>query len=817
MAVTPTPQMPASAVARVDATDRTAAQVWQAIAESEGFRNALVDAVRDVLAGVPRLMRPHTLKDAGVTASSGVYATILTSLDRPAETWRHALALETTTRFGSSGLTGTGDCLPLEGLSEGPLAALDAADASPTLAVRLSASFREQGYERRHDVVALLARLGEVCDVRVVTTCLTARWMAREHRGALPSSFREAAVTTLRGEPPITERVDAARDVLDPEDTAVAILRTLADEPGETLSYSELVESVTVKKARVSQILGDLEALDLAERFGPRTDKHVELLPAGTAFVDALGTERGRQVELDAEFSDPGQNSKQCRVTPQAHGEGEGEATDATAGTALYRTRYASRTEHHAAAATAADGSITAAEDLFDTEEIRTRWVSYNPSRSEGYIAVRASGPLQYIVSTALSLASPEFFDRALPVSRLNNIDDSAATLRDARCIGGVSDEAANDGQVLRDTLVKWGKVLAQMTTKLKHGKYDDRNRFRGEIMRSAHGLAGSIVHLLDTAGIDLVRELRVPQWLPHEKLAALAKTVSLATAIQSKYGVFTVYRQVFEQREEKRRAALSPDVDAANPFGEFIGGMVLRGPDANRLARHVEGHLATPGAIHEDAPEIAVRVPVGTTDRSVFAETVTQMCQEKNLAPTREAVTVLRALMESPYAVAEALYALGAEDTGRGLCLDEVRMALATLDADRILPDAPPTARKAVQVLLRSATPLSQAELAEAADVSARSLRRHVECLAALTVVQETDEGLRFALPTRDERGADIRPAVLDDQNAARQDLLFDVALAVVDDTDRFGDPTDHSVKRSERHSMRASFEGRFLGSNPG
>ncbi|MFC7175508.1 helix-turn-helix domain-containing protein [Haloplanus litoreus] len=159
------------------------------------------------------------------------------------------------------------------------------------------------------------------------------------------------------------------------------------------------------------------------------------------------------------------------------------------------------------------------------------------------------------------------------------------------------------------------------------------------------------------------------------------------------------------------------------------------------------------------------------------------RMGREKRLDPTRDAVTILRALTGNPYAVADALHALGAEPMARDITLDEVRAALGHLEADRLFPDAPPTVGKAMQALLRSTTPLSQAELAEAAGVSTRSLRRYVDALDALTLVEATDDGLRFALPTREQRGADIRPAVLDDSAAARQDLLFDVVLALTDD----------------------------------
>jgi DNA-binding MarR family transcriptional regulator len=784
----PTQQAPVGAPV-VDATDLTPAQTYRAVAESDPFQATLVEAVREHLAGVPHHARRRELEDAGITAAEGGYATVLTALGRPPEDDRHEEALETTARFGAAESSILGH-LPLGSITDGPLAALSAAGVEPTVGVRLTHEFAERPHGEREAVLSLLATLGTACDVRVVATRLTARKLDRDHRDTLPAAFSDA-VAAYRGEAPtVAEAVDTARDALDPDGREVAILRRLAEEPGETLPYAELVAAATVSKARVSQILGRLDDLDLVDRYGPRSDTRVELRPAGSAFVDALNAEHGRQAELDAAFSRAGQVSSKCRVTPREHGDPSPAEADATAaGGDPYRTRYLNRPAHHATAATAAEGAITTVEAPFDDTETRTRWVSYNDDRDEVVVAVRGRTALQYTVSTALAFSSPRLFDRVLTVDRLNDLDTPPEVLRDGRCIGALSAEAADDGQELRDALVEWGENLAEMTTRLRHGDHEqDRDAFRGDIMRSAHGLAGTVIHLLDVAGVDVVRELRVPQWLPHDHLAEIARTVTVGAAIQSEYSDRTLYRQVFEDREDKRRSAFSVDVDAADPLGRFIGGLVLRGPDAHRLARHVEGQLREgPAPIHEDAPEIAVKISVRTPDRATYAEAVARMGGEKNLDPTRDAVTILRALTGSPYAVADALHALGAEGIPREITLDEVRAALGSLDADSILPAAPPTAGKAVQALLRSTTPLSQAELAEAAGVSTRSLRRHIDALAALTLVEATDDGLRFALPTREERGADIHPAVLDDAAAARQDLLFDAVLALTDDP-----PTD-------------------------
>ncbi|MFC7175376.1 hypothetical protein ACFQL0_22590 [Haloplanus litoreus] len=71
MTLTPAQQAPAAAVARVDVTDRTPAQAYREIATAEGFERALVDAVRELLAGEPHYARRRVLEDVGVTAADG--------------------------------------------------------------------------------------------------------------------------------------------------------------------------------------------------------------------------------------------------------------------------------------------------------------------------------------------------------------------------------------------------------------------------------------------------------------------------------------------------------------------------------------------------------------------------------------------------------------------------------------------------------------------------------------------------------------------------------------------------------------------------
>lgn len=792
-------QPPLTADTAVDVDEHPPSEIWNEIATSDAVQDALVDAVRTLLADSERIPALD-LYDAGVSALDGGYARLVTGLDRAPETDAHQRALDLTAQLGGDGMTPLGHS-SFEDVRDGPIALLETGDRTPTIVAKLSRDFGDRKRRQREATLSLLASLATACDVRLVCGGLTARWLSETHRSDLPTSFSNDVDAGPELEAPVEEIVATARSELNVDSRPVSLLRDLAEEPAETLPYDELRATHDVSAGRFSQLLGDLEALDLLERYGPRTSKRVELTPAGSSFLDALEADLGRQATLDCQFSDPGQSPTQCRDQRACEGEKDGDARSGrpTAdGSAPYRNRYLGRHSHAAAAATAAEGGITTVNtpvpDVDDAEERHTRFVSYDASREEAVVAVRATGPLQYVTSIATALASPRFFDRVLPVDRLEAIDVSPEILRSARCIGGLSEEAEDDSEALRDRLVEWGEDLAAMTTNLKHGNYEDRSRYRGEILRSAHGLAGSIVHLLDAAGVDLVRELRLPDYPQDQRLAELARTLSISTAIQSSYGAFAVYRQVFEDRAAKRQMALDPEVDAADPLGEYIGGLVIRGRKADRLGQHLEGLLASPKPVHEDAPEIAVRVPISTPNRTAYAETIARMGRQKRLTSTREAVTLFRALSRDPYAVGEAMNWLGSEASPRDIRLDEIRVALAQLDHEKLLPGVPPTASKAVAVLLRTARPLTQSELADEADVSTRSLRRHTTVFEALDLVREVDDGYRFALPfaTREARGEQILPEAVANEHARPDDLLFEAALDLVGDAGRLGDPDD-------------------------
>jgi predicted transcriptional regulator len=100
----------------------------------------------------------------------------------------------------------------------------------------------------------------------------------------------------------------------------------------------------------------------------------------------------------------------------------------------------------------------------------------------------------------------------------------------------------------------------------------------------------------------------------------------------------------------------------------------------------------------------------------------------------------------------------LGSEDTPREIRADELRYALATLEADQITPELPPTVGKVLHILLRANNRLSHRELADRADVSARTVRNYRDRLEALDLIRVDESGYRLTLSSRRPLNAAIR-----------------------------------------------------------
>lgn len=758
--LTPAQQAPASTIGRLDLAETTVTEAWQQLLAAPGVREALVEAVRDLgrdrsitelyAALEERDLPPHVADDAVAVCQHGRRTGWLVG---------HAAAL------GTAGWTTVDDLLATATL-------FDALEDTPVLTVTVSDGFREQRRDQREDVCALLARLAQAFDVRVVATGRLHRWLADSHRQNLPGVSEWC--NARQDSTPTAALVETALGTLDADGTAVGILRRLAAEPAHTLPYSALyADTALPSDSAIRQHLGRLADLELVERLGPDRQKLVELRSAGSAFLEALADEQ----RADSERVSSPPNSSSQAVLSREHGREE------EAGP--YSTAYLSRSEHTAAVA-APSGAVTLAASAFpaaDAGADHTRYVSYDANRDEAVVAVRASGALQHTVSTAVALSAPWFLEQIITDARLDAVDEPPAILRDARCVGALSDETLASASLLVEAFAEWGQEIEAMTTDLRRGEYDDRDRFRSEIMRSAHGLAGSIVHLLDTLGVDVTREIRVPSGLGTDRLTELAESVAMTTAIQSRYGAFATYRQLYESRDAKRTTALSPTVDAADPHGSLIGSIVLRGTDLHRLEADLEAALTSPAELHEDAPEFAVPVPIRWANRTDLATATTRTLNRKRLTPTREIVSLLDALIGSPYTAAAALSQLGTEGVRRELRPSELRYALSTVDADALLRDLPPSVGRLVAALLRADKRLTTRDLADRADVSTQTVRSHRAVLEALDLIRRDESDrwrLTLAFHTADERHRDLVPDAVRGE-VRLTDAVSDVLAAVL------------------------------------
>jgi hypothetical protein len=167
---------------------------------------------------------------------------------------------------------------------------------------------------------------------------------------------------------------------------------------------------------------------------------------------------------------------------------------------------------------------------------------------------------------------------------------------------------------------------------------------------------------------------------------------IATQTAVSSRYGLYSAYRVLYEDRTDTRSQLLAtPDVDAADPTGDTTGSWVLAGPTVDSMHSHLEGldeHLY----LQDEADEFSafmLNVDIVNGDRrDAVATALSRQLSLKSLKPTRETVSILHALTRDTFAAARAISYLGAErDRPRNLTTRDIRYALSMLDIGELLP----------------------------------------------------------------------------------------------------------------------------------
>jgi len=366
-------------------------------------------------------------------------------------------------------------------------------------------------------------------------------------------------------------------------------------------------------------------------------------------------------------------------------------------------------------------------------------------------------------VGIAMALAHPKLISEALSETTLTSILDNTPVevLSWVRQIAYVSFSEI-EADSLQDALLGWRSGIKDLVRRLKVNDYgasefDSRDDLFSEILRQAHGLAGCIVHLLDEAGIHVVRDIRIPSGVKSSKLEGVAGSIAHSITVQSQYNGFSAHRQLFESREGYRANSFTAKVDAADPFGSLIGSIVVRGGSATRVESDLETELEAFETV-EDAPEFAIPITIRKVTRDDVASAADRVLDRKNINLIQTAVPILDRLVDSPFGITRVLRCLDNPSDRRDIELNELRYALQLLSGDDLLSDQPRSVGRVIKALLNASGPVTQTELADRANVTTQTIRNHESIIKSTGFVQceKTESGKKnwsIALSTDSEQ----------------------------------------------------------------
>ena len=778
----------------------------------------LADAALAALAECPGdddAERRAELRAAGVDALDGLVATRLASTrarldsDRWLDAW--ASTLDLLHGLGSGHVDGVpSDRDDLLDAVPPLLAATSAPAATPTVSVRLGVGWASRRRQERVDVLRFLVALARGADVCLVATDAAAHRLDADHADLLPAHCLRQVRNRHRDTHDAVARETAAdaRADLDPNARPSGVVRALSRSPTHSLTYDRLASDLALDSPPYEAVSTAADA-GLVERMErPDGTTVVSLRPAGDRYVDALAAADGGRASSSAWSSggsagvsdspqispsmpcypsnrmggtpDPDRDSDDARPPSEAATTADGDRTDRWQ-TGLVTPRWADRVDWVPAVGHADPGELALvdadlSDRLDDDRDGRSPLVGYDGETA--YIGAEYYNPMQSAVAVAHGLTSDHLLDAVDLADRigddLDGLDISERpVLWSATCLGWLPSEV-DDGEDYLNELTDARDDLLELSGL---ATIDDSEVSRSQVTRQALGLVGTMTALLDLAGVDVVLEERVVECARHysehgnaDRRDDLLDHLRMLSALSSRVGAFSVFRQLHEDRAHHRSDAMTPtpgDGDTGLQ-GSQMAGIVVTGDGVEGLADDLRDDL-DPRPVHSDAPPISVAVDVTTgPSRQRTGWVVREMLRSRGLRPTPGAVAVLSGVAADPWAAAEAVHwGLKSESrhVGRSVRLDECRRALATLDADRILPEQPRSARKGVAALLDADRPLSQRELADRAGISTQSWRNHRDGLVAADWVRETTEGWggatasgwRVALPFDADDDADV------------------------------------------------------------
>jgi DNA-binding PadR family transcriptional regulator len=423
---------------------------------------------------------------------------------------------------------------------------------------------------------------------------------------------------------------------------------------------------------------------------------------------------------------------------------------------------------------------------LEEMEDKRGYIYNYDPENNEAVFGTEFHSPLQTGVSIARAMVNPLVFEQILTPSRLDGHGDELdallsgekSTLRDEACLGWLKNEY--DGEDYIGALKAARKSLEQLLRDYNNSEPGDGgfSDLCQDILQLSHGIVGTATGIYDLLGIDIHRTIRIPgsvsrhldrgvepgQSHTSASVTGLCGWFVRAATIASKMGTYTQSRVQFEPRDSKRESISDPpQVTRDDPRGYHVGSWSIVGHGADTLREDLQYAIEHPEE-YDLAPQTDADNYIGWIvdisiqsgfDRHTAHCATRRMLEERNLRPTRHAVSLLHAFCGSPHDVTKALAQLSSE-AGRRVRADEIRFALSHLPPNRILPSSgnSSTKSKVVHTLITTDEPLSQSELCDRAGVSENSFAgwgnktSHRDELEAFGVIHHTPDGWTIALP---------------------------------------------------------------------
>jgi hypothetical protein len=390
------------------------------------------------------------------------------------------------------------------------------------------------------------------------------------------------------------------------------------------------------------------------------------------------------------------------------------------------------------------------------------------------------------------ALLSREALSTVLTPTRLNGgpdrndlgglVESNPYVLRGARCMESLRNEDVEGRRYLR-RLVHRVREQQSLLGDLRNGDGSLNDDVASELARRALGLFGTALNIYDLLDVDVTIELQLPEYSRnwHGNRHALLETLARLVYEAGRYGHYSARRVLCEPRDEKRGDLLgTPSIHPGQPAGDLMARFVLVGSGISRFAPTLEHELGDALPLQEDGSHFSPFVlecdVVDGWRRDAVAQILARMDRIKKLRPTRQAISLLYALLGSPYDVSRAINALGAQaddEDRRDLDLAELRYALSQLPPGRLVPtlaqpaNEGPGIAKVVHALLAAEGPVSKAGLARAAGVDEATVGAHRAKLEAVGLLDVVEVGvgqaaayrLRLRVPFPSERRADDAP----------------------------------------------------------